>query len=195
MKKKIVIFGAGGHAHVIKDIIIAEGNDVIAMLDDDKNNKDAAGPISSYGLYSDCFFVIGVGDFVLRTKLSKIKVNWHTAIHPSSIISPSVKIGDGTVVMPNAVINSGSKIGKHCIINSGSIIEHDNHIGENTHISVGAKTGGNVTIGSNVFVGLGSNIINNISICQNAIIGAGSLVLKSINDGGTYVGVPVKKIK
>ena len=49
--KKIVIFGAGGHAHVIADIVEAEGNKVVAFLDEDLNKEDCSGPTSDYKKY------------------------------------------------------------------------------------------------------------------------------------------------
>lgn len=190
---KIVIFGAGGHAHVIADIIRAEGHEVIAFLDDESSKEDCSGPISDYQKYLDYQFVIGIGDAKKREKLSRLPLKWHTAIHPSAIISPSVSIGEGTVIMPKAVINARSVIGKHCIINTGSNVEHDCHIGDFSHVSVGVNIGGTVSAGKFVWVGIGSTIINNVSICDNVLIGAGAVVVKSIKEGGIYYGVPAVK--
>ena len=36
---------------------------------------------------------------------------------------------------------------------------------------------------------------NNIEICEVCMIGAGALVIKKIKENGTYIGVPVKKMK
>ena len=36
---------------------------------------------------------------------------------------------------------------------------------------------------------------NNIEICEVCMIGAGALVIKNIKENGTYIGVPVKKMK
>ena len=193
--KDIVIFGVGGHAHVIADAIKLCGDRVIAFLDDDVEKEDCAGPISSYINYANCEFIIGIGSCEVRNRLSQLDLKWHTVIHPSAIISPSAIIGEGTVVMANAVINSRSKIGKHCIINTGAILEHDNSLGDFSHLSVGAKTGGTVTIGKNTLIGIGASIRNNLSICDNCVIGAGATVVKDINESGTYLGLPARKVK
>ena len=193
--KRVVILGAGGHAHVIADIIRAEGNEVVAFLDDNLSQEDCAGPVSDYVKYSDCEFVIGIGSGEVREKLSSLPLKWHTAVHPSAIISPSVKIGEGTVVMPLVVINARTKIGKHCIVNTGAIVEHDNVIGDYSHVSVNASLGGTVTLGKNVWVGIGSNIKNNCSVCSNVYLGAGSVVVKNINEDGVYFGNPAIKKK
>ena len=193
--KDIVILGASGHAHVIADIIKAEGNRVVAFLDDDQNQSDCAGPISDYSKYQNCEFVIGIGNADVREKLSQLNLKWHTTIHPSAIISDSAYVGEGTMVMPNAVINARSVVGKHCIINTGAIVEHDNSIGDYSHISVGAKLGGAVSIGEKCWIGIGSTIKNNLSICNSTFIGAGAVVIKDIVHKGTYIGIPAKIIK
>ena len=189
---KIVIFGAGGHAHVIADIIKAEGNQVVAFLDDDCGQPDCTGPISDYKKYSNSEFVIGIGNADIRERISKLNLKWHTPIHPTAVISDSAIIGEGTVVMANAVISTRAIIGKHCIINTGSIVEHDNKIEDYSHISVGANLGGTVFIGKKCWIGIGSTIKNNCSICSNVIIGAGAVVVKSIFNEGVYFGVPAK---
>ena len=190
--KNVVIIGASGHGKVVADIVAASGDKLIGFLDDDLT-KNPLGYISDYSKYMDCYFVIAIGDAATREKISKLPLKWHTAIHPSAIVSPSVTIGEGTVVMPNAVINAGSSVGKHCIINTSSVVEHDNNIGDFSHISVGAKLGGTVSIGKSCWIGLGSSISNNVTICDCCVIGAGALVIHDIHESGTYVGVPAKK--
>jgi serine acetyltransferase len=38
-------------------------------------------------------------------------------------------------------------------------------------------------------------VINNIDICKNCIVGAGAVVVNNITETGTYVSIPVRKIK
>lgn len=192
--KKVVILGASGHAKVIADIIRASGDTIIAFLDDDTSN-DVAGPISDYSKYADCEFVIGIGNAKIRERISQLPIKWYTAIHPTSIISPSATIAEGTVVMPLSVINADAKIGKHCIVNTSAIVEHDNNIEDFVHISVGAKLGGTVSIGKSTWIGIGASVKNNISICSECMIGAGATVIEDINVQGTYVGTPAVQIK
>lgn len=196
MNKKVVIIGAGGHAHVIADIIFAMSDEVIAFLDDDENISERNGSVGDYIKYSDSEFVIAIGNPYIREKFaSELKVKWYTAIHPTAVVSPSAKIGEGTVVMPNAVINARSVVGKHCIVNTGAIVEHDNIISDFAHISVGAKTGGNVMVCERTWVGIGATIKNGIKVCNDTVIGAGATVVENISDIGTYIGVPVRKLK
>ena len=67
-------------------------------------------------------------------------------------------------------------------------------MGDFVHISPGVNLAGNVTIGKNSWIGIGSSIINNINIQRDVIVGAGGIVIKNIDELGTYIGIPVKKI-
>jgi UDP-3-O-[3-hydroxymyristoyl] glucosamine N-acyltransferase len=74
-------------------------------------------------------------------------------------------------------------------------VGHDSIIGDFVTVSPGCHISGNVKIGDRVFIGTGAVILEKVSICDDVIIGAGAVVAKSITEPGTYVGVPVKKIK
>lgn len=203
MNKSVIIIGASGHGKVIADIIMKSGDIVVGYLDDNikcgriVGKFPVLGEISDYKKYLCHSFVIGIGDCRLRTALAKklAGVSWYTAIHPTAVISDiNVKVGEGTVVMANTVLSVDTSIGMHCIINTGAIVEHDSKIQDYVHISVGVKVAGNVAIGNTTCVGIGAVVINNISICPNCMIGAGAVIIKDINEEGTYVGVPAKKI-
>lgn len=200
--KNVIIIGAGGHAKVITDIIQKSGDNIKGFIDSKRCKGEFLGyPIlgnnSDYIKFSDCYFVIAIGNSKAREKIyNDMKtMKWYTAIHPSaSISSIGVSIDIGTVVMPNAVINTDAKIGKHCIINSSSTVEHDNKIDDYVHVSVGTKLAGHVSVGRHTWIGTGATVSNDISICGNCMIGAGAVVVKNIDISGTYVGVPAKFI-
>jgi len=201
--KDVVIIGTGGHAKVIADIVLCSGDNLVGFLtsDCDKDTflgKPILGIDTDYIKYKDCYFVIAIGDQNVRERISNymIDAKWYTAIHPSSVISAmNTSIGEGTVVMANVVINPYAQIGAHCIINSSATVEHDNVIEDFAHISVGTKLSGNVKIGKRTWVGIGTTVSNGITVCEDCMIGAGAVVVKDIEEPGTYVGVPVKKIK
>jgi serine acetyltransferase len=59
----------------------------------------------------------------------------------------------------------------------------------------GAIISGNVKIFDLVYLGTNSSVKEKISIHSMVTIGSNSTVVKNINEPGTYVGVPSKKIK
>lgn len=200
--KKINLFGASGHAKVIIDIIESNGFEVGYIFDDNPDIKVFLGRqvISNYSnqQLSSNPLIISVGDNTLRKeifeKLNNVELLPAIA-HPSAIISPYSKIGQGTVVMPNVVINSGVYIGDNCIINTSAVIEHDCLIEDITHISPNAALAGGVKIGKGTHIGIGVSTIQCIKIGANTIVGAGAVVTKNLPANCTAVGLPAKPIK
>ncbi|MBO5312809.1 MAG: acetyltransferase [Clostridia bacterium] len=202
MNKRVVIIGAGGHGKVIADIARACGDIVVGFLDDaydketDFYGTRIIGKTDLYVNYKcDCEFIVAIGSNSIRKRIADdLSVNWYTAVHPSAQISKSAEIGEGTTVMPNAVVNADTVIGRHCIINTGAVIEHDCEIGDYTHISPRGVVCGVSKVGKNVWLGAGSIVIHVKSVCDDVVVGAGSVVTKSIEEKGTYVGIPCKRI-
>ena len=195
---KILLIGAGGHAHSCIDVIEEEGRFKIMGLID--NNIPLETIITKYKIIGDdrdlkkirkkckhAFVTIGqIKNPDSRIHIYKIlkKENFTlpVIISPNSYVSKYSKIGEGTIIMHGAIINTYSSIGNNCIINTSSLIEHDSVIGSNCHISTKAVINGNVTIGNNTFIGSGAIILQGIKIGKNCIIGAGTIVKKEISD-------------
>ena len=200
--RKLVIIGASGHGKVVADI--AEKNEYknIVFLDDSELTECAGFPVvgrsTDAWLYKETSeFVIAIGKADIRQKIQESLKGYEFAVlvHPNASVSRNVEIGKGTVVMAGAVINSNSVVGRGCIINTGASIDHDDKIGDYVHISVGAHIAGSVTVGSRSWLGIGSCVINNLHICSDCMIGAGAVVIRDINERGTYVGNPARRIR
>lgn len=210
MCEDVIIIGAGGHAKVIADIIHKSGDNVLGFLDDTKEkgniiikdiNLKVIGKVDECvkisKINSNVKFIIAIGNNQIRKQISERykDIEYYTAIHPSAQIALDVEIEEGTAIMANACINTSAKIGKHCIINTGAIVEHDNQIENYVHISPNGTCCGTVKIGELTHIGAGAIVKNNINITSECVIGAGTIVVKDINEKGTYVGVPAKKMK
>ncbi len=66
--------------------------------------------------------------------------------------------------------------------------------GEGTSVYDTSVVMGDVKIGKNTWVGAGVTVSNNVSICDDCMIGAGAVVIKDIDEPGTYVGIPAKRV-
>lgn len=196
------LFGASGHGKVIKDILNANGVKVQAFVDDNPNVNECAGrPVlhEATGL-SPMIVSIGVNrirkivvdKLVANAEATGNSIEFATAIHPSAIVSPSAKIGEGSVVMAGAVINADVVIGKHCIVNTGATVDHDCVIEDYCHIAPGVNVSGATHIGEGTWIGVGSSIIQCLNIGRNSFIGAGSVVVKDIPDNVVAFGNPCK---
>lgn len=202
MSDSVILIGGGGHAKVVIDCIRASGGQVFGILDDglligtSVLGVPVLGKIEDYVQYLHHPFLIAIGNNGVRRRLSKaLPVQWHTAVHPSAVVSPYAEIGAGTVVMPRAVVNAGARVGSHCIVNTGAIVEHDNRIADFVHLSPAVSLGGTVSVGEETHVGIGATVRNNINICKGCTIGAGAAVVKNITEPGRYAGVPARRME
>jgi len=57
-------------------------------------------------------------------------IKFAPGIHPSAIIHPRAKLGEGISIQPLVVIEAGARIGSGAVIGAGSYIGHDVAIGE-----------------------------------------------------------------
>lgn len=209
---KIIIVGAGAHAKVVAEILLYNKSNNIAGFTD--NNKELHGKkingfpvlggddiLKQISATERIGVIIGIGNsnMMLRQKLfgqiQDLDCQIINAIHPSAIISHSVKLGKGIAVCAGAIINPQSQIHDNVVINTGAIIEHDNYIATNVYISPGVTTSGNVTLRENVFVGSGAVLLPGITVGKNSLIGAGAVVTKNISQNVIAYGVPAKIIK
>jgi len=203
MKKRLIIIGAGGHGKVCADVAIKMNRwkEILFLDDNPELNVSMGIPVvgdtTSFQQYiydSDIFVAIGcnkIRKHVLENVLNA-GASIPVLIHPSAILGHDVQIGTGSVLMANVVINPCSSIGVGCIINTGATIDHDCRLGDFVHISPGSSIAGSVTIGDKAWLGIGAVVSNNLTISAECTIGAGAVVVYSINDKGTYVGVPAQ---
>lgn len=195
---RLIIVGASGHGKVIADIAVRNGYSDVVFLDDNPALQECAGfPVVGKTMEItrlDGDKIVAIGNPALRERIQE-SVRMVTLVHPNATVSRRVTMGEGTVVMAGAVINSDAVIGKGCIINTGASVDHDCRLSDYVHISVGAHVAGTCRIGERTWIGAGATVSNNISICGDCTIGAGAVVIRDIEEIGTYVGCPAKKIK
>ncbi|WP_438712195.1 NeuD/PglB/VioB family sugar acetyltransferase [Aquimarina muelleri] len=202
--KKIRIYGAGGHSQVIREVLENIGYEVTETFDDKPSGRHYASKNVTTGARGNLKdfphdgypVIIAVGINAERAEIAGfLKSDFDKAIHPSAIIAPTAKIGDGTVVFAGAIIQPNTVIGEHVIINTGASIDHDNIIGDFAHISPKAALCGHVEVGEGSHVGVGAVVIPKVKIGKWCTIGAGTVVLNDVPDYSTVVGNPGKVIK
>lgn len=206
--KKIIILGAGGHAKVLIDALLASNNHIYALTDANSELKGSKvfgipvigndAKILSYNA-DEILLVNGLGSThstVLRKKVYNKWVSkgyeFKSVIHPKAVISNLANIGNGNQVLANAVINAGAILAENCIINTAAIVEHDCQISNHVHISPNATVLGNVKIGAESHIGAGATILQNLSVGERCLVGAGAVVVKSVATEQKVLGVPAK---
>jgi sugar O-acyltransferase (sialic acid O-acetyltransferase NeuD family) len=199
MKKAII--GAGGFGREIYwSLSLAERTNTVFFVDDIyyDGSDNLILPISKFNP-EEYKVVVAIGDpryrFDTVQRLPK-ETKYFTYIHPSAqILDPSVEIGEGSIICAGTIITTNVKIGKHAHLNLQTTIGHDCEIGDYFTTAPGAKISGNCKIYDCVYVGTNASIKEKITIHSLTTIGLNAGVTKHIEEPGTYVGTPAKKIK
>jgi len=191
---KLALFGNGGHAREVA----AQLNKEVTFFVDDEFSNESAKPISDFKP-ENYLMMVAVANSKEREKIVKrlpSNTKYFTFVHPTVLsMDNNIEIGEGSFIGAYSILTTNIKIGKHSILNRGNQIGHDSIIGDYFSAMPGAIVSGNVILGESVYMGTNSSIKEKIQVCSNVTIGSNATVIKNIIIGGTYVGVPSKKIK
>ena len=208
-KEKLVVFGAGGHAKVVIDIIEQQGSyEIAGLLDDDIRRKGSRFfGYTVLGTRADLpdlrwaelrLAIVAIGDNAGRAAVAALlaQQGWQfaTAVHPCASIGRGVEIAPGCVVMAGCVVNADARLGAHAIINTGATIDHDCRIEDAVHIAPGCHLCGGVSVGRHSFLGAGTTVTPGVRIGNKVIVGAGSTVIRDIGDEAKVSGVPARSV-
>jgi len=206
LENKTAIIGYGGHAYVVVESHLSNGNSLkyyTNIIQVEKNPFSLAylgceTDPNFEGWDMNLAFILGIGDNNLRYNIAQLLLSKYqiieSTIDPDSIISKRANIGIGVFASKGVLVNALSKIGDFTILNTGCIIEHECEIGTAAHIAPGAVLAGNVKIGERSFIGANAVIKQGVEIGDDVIIGAGSVIIKNISSNTKIVGNPGKII-
>lgn len=195
------IIGLGGHAKVVADIIQKSQQQITGVWDDNPSVHDfmgheVLGNMQHFKTLHSGQFIIAIGHNKVRKTIAEAlnpcQVN---AVHPSSEIAQTAKIGWGNVILANVSVNAAAVVGNHVILNTNASVDHDSVIDDYVHISPQVGIAGNVHVGEGTHVGIGAAVIQGIKIGKWATIGAGAVIIRDVPDYAVVVGNPGRIIK
>lgn len=195
---RVAIYGAGGHAKVVWDILVAAGHQPIGFVDNHPTRDtllDLPVVTDPAALAYDGL-VIAIGNNQVRKTIfeSLAGETFVNAIHPTATLSRYVKLGRGVMVAAGVVVNIDTTIGDNTILNTGATIDHDTTLGPHAHVAPGCHLAGNVTVGEGAFLGIGTCAIPGIEVGAWATCGAGSVLIRPVPPGAKVLGVPARSI-
>ena len=194
---KLLIIGAGGHGKVVADTAECCGYSNIAFLDQSwpEQTENGRWKIIGKPVQSDVTMFCAVGKNDMRACIfEKYHLNNSPVlIHPSAILSPTVKMGPGALVVAGSIVNADTSIGRGAILNTACSVDHDCLIGDFVHISPGAHLAGGVRVGDGSWIGIGAVVREGIRIGKNVIVAAGAAIVSDIEDGARVGGVPARE--
>lgn len=206
--KSILIVGAGGLGKEVVDLINDIGGyEIVGFIDDNVDKKDTVinhipivdtlEHISQYRSV-DCV-AIAIADPAVKRKVYEYSMGidfyYPNLIHPTVILGRDVKMGIGNIIGAYSIISTEVKLHDFVTINPQCGIGHESEIGSFTTLYWNAHIGGNTYILENCELGSQSCVIQGLRVTDNVLLGAGAVVVNNIDCSGTYVGVPVRKIK
>lgn len=213
MTLPIIIVGAGGHAVVVADALLAAGARVLGFTDADPsrhgltlcglpvlgNDRILDGHTPESVQLANGIGGVGSrrGEPLRRTVQQRLALGgWQfmTVRHPSAVVSPFARVSAGAQLLAVCVVQAGACIGTGAIINTASVVEHDVSIGDWTHVAPRALLCGDVTVGARCHVGAGSVVRQGLHIGDDTVIGAGAVVVRNTT-GGVLMGVPARQMK
>jgi sugar O-acyltransferase (sialic acid O-acetyltransferase NeuD family) len=205
----VLIWGAGGHARVVADILRLRGMTLLGFVDD--VNPERKGEIfedaqilggrevleSSRRRGTAVIIAIGDNDQRLQLALAvrELGLPVASAIHPSVIIASTARIGEGVVLCANAVVGPRGRVGDFAIVNTAGVVDHDCVLEEGAHVSVGVHMGGGARVGRASLVGIGATLLDGCVVGNRTIVGAGSVVVRDLPDEVVAYGVPARAMR
>jgi UDP-perosamine 4-acetyltransferase len=212
MMKKVIVIGSGGHAKVVIDILQEmKDNEIIGVTSNSpKTNSVFFGypvlgddnVLNGYLKHENIYVAMGIGGYQdnhLRENvfhfIKSIGFTFINVIHPSAIISSSVKLGEGVVIFPGVVINTDVEIGNNTIVATGSSIDHETIVDDHVLISAGVTVGAYSTIEKGVLLALGSKVISGLTVGSYSLVAAGAVVVSNIDRNQRVFGIPAKPQK
>ena len=194
----MLIYGAGGHAKSVMEMVQALGVFQIAGIIDDNQalagssvlgipvlgTRELLPQLTGQGVRLAANGVGGIIDINVRIKLFELLAGsgftFPSLRHPRATVEPSAVIHDGVQVFANAYVGSDAILYERCMINTGAVVSHDCEIGAYTHIAPGALLAGHVQVGARALVGMGVTTIIGLKIGEGARVGNGAILLADV---------------
>jgi sugar O-acyltransferase (sialic acid O-acetyltransferase NeuD family) len=212
-KPYIVVFGGGGHAKTLMDMIWSLGSYEIAGIVDDRlpagtvvmgklvlGSRAVLPTLLQKNVELAANGVGGIVDIGIRVRifdfLQASGFNLPALVHPRATIEASAVVKEGVQVFANAYVGSEAVLFPMCMVNTNAVVSHDCVIGSYTHIAPGALLAGHVKVGERTLVGMGVTTAIGVEIGSGVRIGNAATVLADVPDrtiiqaGRYWVGKP-----
>jgi sugar O-acyltransferase (sialic acid O-acetyltransferase NeuD family) len=209
----VIVVGAGGHAAVVADALLAAGRTVLGFVDGDPSKAGTRvlglpvmGDDTTLDAHRDRGVELAngiggpgsaasVGQCTLRRRvqqrLSAAGWTFSAVRHPGAIVAPSAKLGASTQVLAGAVVQPCAQVGDGAIVNTRAVVEHHAQVGAFAHIAPGAVLCGEVQVGEETHVGAGAVVRQGTRLAARVVVAAGAAVTRDVSSG-VVAGVPAR---
>ena len=210
--KKLVLFGAGGFAKEVANMI----NNINSMVPTydflgfivDKEYYKPGDIINGYPVLGDESWILDnkdvyccctIENIIARKRiheyLKQNGIKLETIKDVSGYVSPHTVVGDGCVIYPYVLVSENVEIGEGVLLNSCVTVGHDVKIGSFTNVMPSTGISGNCVIGEQVSIGGHAYIVPRKKIGDKAVVAAGSIVFGNVKAETTVLGNPAKRMR
>jgi sugar O-acyltransferase (sialic acid O-acetyltransferase NeuD family) len=197
--KSVIVYGAGGHAKTLIELIRAVGDlEPVGVVDDAAvGGSDFLGvPLIGSRQDLDTIRHGGVGLAVnaiggitnLNTRLEATQILTQAGfelpalVHPSAVVEASARIGAGAQILAHAYVGSHAEVGEGTIVNTGAVVSHDCVLGHHVNLSPGCLLAGGIIVGDRTLLGMAVTTYLGIRIGADVRAGNGAIVNADVPD-------------
>jgi sugar O-acyltransferase (sialic acid O-acetyltransferase NeuD family) len=198
-EKSILVYGGGGHAKTVIEMIQAIGRcQVVGIVDDGipagtrmlgfpvLGGREILPALAGQGLRLAANGVGAILDLRVRVRIFELLesagFSFPALVHPSATVEPSAAVGEGVLVFARAYVGSSAVLQPRGMVNTGAVVSHDCVVNAYSHLSPGALLAGLVHIGSQTLVGMGVTTAIGVHIGSGVRIGNGAIILADVPD-------------
>jgi acetyltransferase EpsM len=196
----LVIYGGGGHAKSLIDLVRSCGLYRLVGVVDDRlpvgervlgaavlGGAEILPRLSAGGVRLAVNAVGGIGNPSARARVFETLLEAGFAcpalVHPTAWVEPSAVLESGVQVLAQSYVSSDSRVGFGTVINAGVVVSHDCRLGRVVNLSPGAMLAGGVTLEDYVQVGMSATINLNLRVGRGARVGNGATVKADVPEG------------
>ena len=183
----LVLVGAGGFArevyHWARSAFDPDTHRLKGFLSnrpDDLAGRDFDVPLlgdpAAYAVRPADRFLLAVGDPSIKRALGQGLASrgarFATLVHPTAIVAPTARLGEGVVLCPFATVSDAVELGEHVMLNFYASAGHDARIGRYATLSPYATVNGFAVLGEEVFLGSHATVTARRNVGDGARVGA-----------------------
>ena len=205
----IIIVGAGGFAREVyywaNDTFSKENYKIKGFLSYNQKDlegfnvkADIIGNDDNYKIEKNDRFVIAIGDIDIKkravNRLKKRGAKFISLIHPTALVIPTAKIGEGVVICPYCLISDNVQLDDFVMMNTYASCGHDVQVGKYCILSPYVALNGFVKLENEVFIGTHATVIAYRKLGYRSKVNANSVVMRDVPLKQVVIGVPGKNI-